>query len=79
VALAAVVAAIVVERRPRQPGQPRLVPTTLILFVSVVVLVLALAHLVTLTTGQAHRGRLGQYGPPAPVEYVFSPGDEQAA
>ena len=48
-----------IERRPRELGQVRLVPTTPLLFIALVVLVAVLAHLVSLVTGQPHMGRLG--------------------
>ena len=50
---------IVLERKGPVPGKPRLVPTTPILFLAVLALVLALAHMVTLVTGTPHIGRLG--------------------
>lgn len=39
------------EARPRELGEARLVPPALLLGVGVLLAVLALAHLVTLTTG----------------------------
>jgi hypothetical protein len=47
------------RRPPPPPGEPRMVPWTGIQFVSLVVVVLMLAHLVTLTTGTPFRGRAG--------------------
>ncbi len=53
------VSMIVLEKRPAPVGNPRMIPTTLILFVSILVMVIALAHLVTLLTGTPHVGRFG--------------------
>jgi len=47
------------ERRPPDPGKPRLLPSTPLLFLCALALVLALAHLVTIITGAPHTGRLG--------------------
>lgn len=47
------------ERRPREIGRPRLVPTTPLLLLCALVVVLALAHMVTIVTGVPHQGRLG--------------------
>jgi len=45
------------ERRPRELGEVRYLPTTLILFVAVLMVILAIAHLVTLVTGEPFKGR----------------------
>jgi hypothetical protein len=45
------------ERRPRELGRPPLVPYTAIQVVAVLVIVLMLAHLVSVLTGQPLRGR----------------------
>jgi hypothetical protein len=45
------------ERRPRDVGRPPLVPYTAIQVIAVLVVVLMLAHLVSLLTGQPLRGR----------------------
>jgi hypothetical protein len=45
------------ERRPRDVGRPPLVPYTAIQAVAVLVIILMLAHLVSLLTGQPLRGR----------------------
>ena len=58
-ALSGVVALLWMERRPREPGKPLLLPTTPLLFVCLVIIVIALAHMVTIITGVPHRGRLG--------------------
>lgn len=50
---------IVLERRGATPGRPLPIPTTPVLFLAVLVLILALAHLMTLLTGSPHQGRLG--------------------
>ncbi|MGI9413211.1 MAG: hypothetical protein ACR2PM_06060, partial [Hyphomicrobiales bacterium] len=47
------------ERRPIGPGRPRLVPTPPLLLICALVLILALAHMVTIVTGVPHKGRLG--------------------
>jgi len=46
------------EHRPREIGRPRLVPTTPILLLCALVMILALAHMVTIVTGVPHQGRL---------------------
>jgi hypothetical protein len=58
-ALATFGGALYAARRPAPPGEPRMVPWTGIQFVSLVVVVLMLAHLVTLATGTPFRGRAG--------------------
>jgi hypothetical protein len=58
-ALAGVVTLLWLERRPREPGKPLLLPTTPLLFLCLLVVVIAMAHMVTLITGVPHRGRLG--------------------
>lgn len=58
-ALAGVVALIWLEHRPREPGKPLLLPSTPLLFLCLLIIVLTLAHLVTLITGVPHKGRLG--------------------
>ena len=45
------------EARPRELGSVRLVSSTLLLGVGVLLAILALAHLVTLTTGVPLEGR----------------------
>ncbi|MCB9944380.1 MAG: hypothetical protein H6851_12270 [Geminicoccaceae bacterium] len=45
------------ERRPRELGDVGMFPSTILLMVSVLGVVLALAHLVTLVTGVQLRGR----------------------
>ena len=45
------------ERRPRDLGRPPLVSYTAIQVIAVVVVILMLAHLVSLLTGQPLRGR----------------------
>jgi predicted ABC-type exoprotein transport system permease subunit len=47
------------EHRPATLGEPRLLPTTSLLFVCALVIVLACAHLVSLVTGAPHVGRFG--------------------
>ena len=46
------------ERRPRELGRPPLVPYTAIQVVAVLVIIVMLAHLVSLLTGQPLQGRL---------------------
>ncbi len=55
----AIAALLWLEKRPREPGQVRLLPTTPLLFLALLALVLILAHAVTLITGQPHMGRFG--------------------
>lgn len=50
---------IVLEKRQRPPGTPRLVPTTPVLFVCMLGIVIALAHVVSIVTGSPHVGRMG--------------------
>jgi hypothetical protein len=60
VLLAALVAAALAnwrERRPRDFGRPSLVPYTAIQVIAVLVIILMLAHLVSLITGQPLKGR----------------------
>lgn len=45
------------EARPRELGRVRLVPSALLLGIGVLLAILALAHLVTLTTGVPLEGR----------------------
>ena len=45
------------ERRPRDLGRPPLVPSIAIQTIAIVVVILMLAHLVSLLTGQPIRGR----------------------
>jgi len=58
-ALSGVVLLIWLEHRPRDPGKPLLLPTTPLLFICLLIIVLALAHLMTIVTGTPHKGRLG--------------------
>lgn len=66
-ALAGAATMIWLERRPRSLGQPRLVPTTPLLFLCALVVVLALAHLISIATGVPHVGRFGAVPPPHPM------------
>jgi uncharacterized membrane protein YidH (DUF202 family) len=45
------------ERRPRDLGRPPLVPYTAIQVIAVVAVIIMLAHLVSLLTGQPLKGR----------------------
>ncbi len=56
-ALVGVVWTIVLEKRPKDPARPLLVPTTPIMFLLLLVLILGAAHLVTIVTGKPHTGR----------------------
>ena len=56
-ALAGVVWMIVLEKRPKDPTRPLLVPTTPVMFLLLLVIVLAAAHLMTVITGTPHLGR----------------------
>ncbi|MEM7427054.1 MAG: hypothetical protein AAF441_13235 [Pseudomonadota bacterium] len=47
------------EKRPIDPLKPRLIPTTPVLFMCLVIIIFAAAHLITLITGQPHVGRFG--------------------
>lgn len=55
----AIAALLWLEKRPKEPGQVRLLPTTPLLFLALLALVLILAHAVTLMTGHPHMGRFG--------------------
>jgi len=56
-ALAGVIWMIVLEKRPKDPSRPLLVPTTPVIFLLLVVMVLAAAHLLSIVTGTPHLGR----------------------
>ncbi len=47
------------SRRPPEPGRVRMLPYGGIQFVALVAIVLMLAHLVSLSTGQPFKGRFG--------------------
>ncbi len=47
------------EKRPIDPLRPRLVPTTPVLFICLVIVIFAAAHMITLITGTPHVGRFG--------------------
>lgn len=50
---------VYLEKRPKDPARPLLVPTTPILFMLLVVILFAAAHMITLMTGSPHVGRRG--------------------
>ncbi len=56
--LVGIIGLAVVEHRRRGSIEPTLIPTTPLFFVCAVLVVLALAHMVTLITGSPHQGRL---------------------
>jgi len=60
-AMGLVVYLIWLEKRPVELGRPRLVPLTPVLFLCILILIMALAHLVTLLTGSPHMGRMGGF------------------
>jgi hypothetical protein len=60
-AIAAGVLANLLERRPREIGNPPLVSYAAIQMIAVVVAILMLAHLVSLLSGQPLVGRLGLF------------------
>ncbi|MDJ0949004.1 MAG: hypothetical protein QNJ94_08785 [Alphaproteobacteria bacterium] len=47
------------SRCPTEPGKPRLIPYQGLQFVALIAIVLMLAHLVTLFTGEPFKGRGG--------------------
>jgi hypothetical protein len=49
------------DRRPTEPGKPRLIPYLAIQYVALLVVVLMLGHLITLWTGQPFTGRQGGF------------------
>jgi uncharacterized iron-regulated membrane protein len=48
------------QRRPRELGQVSLFPANMVMGIGLVVVIVALAHLVTLLTGHPLTGRMGQ-------------------
>ena len=48
------------QRRPAELGEPRLIPYVGVQIAAVVVVLLMLAHLVTLLSGQPFTGRFGR-------------------
>ena len=46
-------------QQPIDPLKPRLMPTTPVLFICLVIVIFAAAHLLTLITGRPHVGRFG--------------------
>ena len=57
-ALAGVIWLVILEKRPVEPGNPRLIPTTPVIFLLLVVILLGLAHLLTVVSGSPHMGRM---------------------
>jgi hypothetical protein len=49
------------DRRPVEPGKPRLIPYLAIQYVALLVVVLMLGHLITLWTGKPFTGRQGGF------------------
>ncbi len=49
----------VMARRPSEPGKPRMIPYLAIQYLAILVVVLMLAHLITLWTGKPFTGRMG--------------------
>ncbi len=47
------------EKQPIDPLSPRLIPTTPVLFICLVIVIFAAAHMITLITGTPHVGRFG--------------------
>jgi hypothetical protein len=58
-ALAVVVAMLVMDRRKPPPGEVRLFPVIPVMMVAALVVILMLAHLVSLFTGHPFQGRNG--------------------
>jgi NADH:ubiquinone oxidoreductase subunit H len=52
--LALAAAMIWLERKPRARLEPRIVPTTPIMFLGLLIVILAAAHLLALTRGASH-------------------------
>ena len=59
VAIAVLAVSLLMARRPYVPGRPPLLPPVAVQFVAVTVVLLMLAHLMTLLTGQPLVGRNG--------------------
>ncbi|MEM7173174.1 MAG: hypothetical protein AAF530_23625 [Pseudomonadota bacterium] len=49
----------IISRRPTEPGKPRVIPYLAIQYLAILVVVLMLAHLITLWTGKPFTGRMG--------------------
>jgi len=49
----------IIDRRPSEPGKPRLIPYLAIQYVALLVVVLMLGHLISLLTGKPFTGRQG--------------------
>ena len=47
------------EKQPIDPSNTRLIPTTPVLFICLVIVIFAAAHMITLITGTPHVGRFG--------------------
>ena len=60
-ALVAAIACNLLDRRPSEPGKPRLVPYLALQYVALLLVVLMLGHLVTLLTGKPFEGRRGGF------------------
>lgn len=48
------------EKRPVEIGKPRLVPLTPLLFLCVLIVIMGLAHMLSLLTGTPYTGRMGR-------------------
>ena len=59
VAAAVLVAAMIISHRPVEPGEVRMLPYGGIQFAAIVAMIVTLAHLVSLLTGQPFTSRFG--------------------
>ena len=57
--LALAVTCNLIDRRPSEPGKPRLIPYLGIQYLALLLVVLMLGHLVSLLTGKPFTGRMG--------------------
>ncbi len=60
-AMALIVYLVWLEKRPVELGKPRLVPLTPVLFLCILVLIMALAHVISLLSGTPYMGRMGRF------------------
>jgi hypothetical protein len=51
----------ILDRRPQEPGKPRLIPYLALQYVALLVVVLMLGHLISLWTGKPFAGRQGGF------------------
>ncbi len=57
VAFVVFIYAIITGRRPHIPGRPPLIPPGFLLFISLLLLLMLMGHVITHLTGEPYRGR----------------------